>query len=326
MTVQTLQPILARLFATHGEVELSHVRVFAQLCSLEPGTPLLPILNMEHFFPRKLTVTVRHHDWWFWEDDERLHIRSPWVEICRLPDSVSEFCIELESLQRKKNQIDWIADEMVRNWFFLKEDGTVMAAGEEGFRVDTWSGSSTWEGERWVRDETRPGTNEYYVKTVTWKPNKEMTERPKPRDLSVPESFPVVSRGRSNVSVRLLSAADVPSGLSADETLRRLGEWESDHVRDHGIESLQMVAAGGEQAILGNNDENDGSTDDSEQEVEEDGDDDDDDDNDNDNEDSDDDSHASSDVDEQDEDGDTEMRNVSTAIHGRLARLLPCFR
>ena len=60
-TVQKLQPRLDQLFRAHGEVEISHVQVFAQMYKLETANSLIiPILNMNNFFPHKLTVTIRH--------------------------------------------------------------------------------------------------------------------------------------------------------------------------------------------------------------------------------------------------------------------------
>ena len=166
-------------------------------------------------------------DWWFWESDERLHIDRQWVWNCRFPDSLREVCMELESLERRKNQIDWIAAEMVKDWHFQKQDGTIMSAREEDCAVSKWSGSSTWQGERWVRDETKPGTNEYYVKMVSWKPNPKMTEQPYPNKLEVPNSFPVmVGGGNASISIHLMEQAGIPCDLPVDEILRRIQEWQ----------------------------------------------------------------------------------------------------
>ena len=135
--------------------------------------------------------------------------------------------MEIESLQRKKNQIDWIASEMLKKWHFKKIDGTIMSATSESCEVSTWSGSSTWEGERWLRDETKPGTNDYYVKTITWKPNEKHAKRPRPRGLHVPLSFPQIPNNHgTNIRVSRLESAGVPEGLPADETLRRVEESE----------------------------------------------------------------------------------------------------
>ena len=59
-TVERLQPSLVLMQKLHGDTELDSVRVFAQLCMLESGGTLSNILNMPHFLPRSMTVTIRH--------------------------------------------------------------------------------------------------------------------------------------------------------------------------------------------------------------------------------------------------------------------------
>ncbi|KIW59021.1 hypothetical protein PV05_03505 [Exophiala xenobiotica] len=228
-TTPGFQRVLDRLFTAHGEVEIPHVRVFAQLCALEDGCELLSqILNLTYFFPHRLTVTIRHHDWYGWEEDDRLHIGAYWVDTCRFPATLHEICLELESLQRKRNQIECIADQMIEKWPFVRKDGMTMSARKEECKEDLWSGSSTWQGRRWLRDETKPGINEYFVKAITWKPNRGRAERLEPENLSVPDSFHAIISNEPSVSVRRLNRAQVPKDLAADETLRRLHEWERD--------------------------------------------------------------------------------------------------
>ena len=60
-TIEKFQLRLNRLYVDHGEVEVSHVQVFAQMYALESlNSSLIPILRMHNFFPRKLTVSLRH--------------------------------------------------------------------------------------------------------------------------------------------------------------------------------------------------------------------------------------------------------------------------
>ena len=226
LTPEKLQAVLDQLYAAHGEVEINHIRVFSQLCSLEGGSHLSPILDLQTFFPRQITITVRHHDWCNWEDDEFLQIDAHWVNECRFPSSLMEISVELESLQRKKPQIDEIASQMVEGWHFQKKDGTIMSAKREDCSVDTWSGSSTWEEQRWIRDETKPETIEYYIKAVMWKPNIELTERPSASSLGASHNHPRIQSTREYLFSDNLKAAGIPPGLTADETLRRVEQWE----------------------------------------------------------------------------------------------------
>lgn len=59
-TVERLQPSLVLMQKLHGDTELDSVRVFAQLCHLESGGALSNILEMSHFLPRSMTITIRH--------------------------------------------------------------------------------------------------------------------------------------------------------------------------------------------------------------------------------------------------------------------------
>lgn len=156
-------------------IEIAHLQIFAQLYKLEPGISLRMIFTLPLLRPQWIALTVRHTDWWFWEDDRRLLVRGRFVDIAKLPPSTRELRIELESLQRKKAQIDYVADVMCESWTFQRQgdDKVLFRAETEDCTTNTWIGSSTFSNrKRWARDEadTKPGVLEYYVKTVLWKP------------------------------------------------------------------------------------------------------------------------------------------------------------
>lgn len=196
-----------------SEMAMSNLRVFTQLCELEPGYSLRSLVSLQHLRFRRLTITLRHTDWWFWESDEPLQIKTGrWIEILQsvLPSSVTEVALELETLERKKDQIMNIAKQMSQKWYFQRNDGVTLFAditalpkdeeeekkprddehrdGEEEGEATTsesrteqqqqqqqhplvhrWSGSSTLNGETWLRDETAPGRLDYYVLTVPFR-------------------------------------------------------------------------------------------------------------------------------------------------------------
>ncbi len=202
---------------------MAHVRVFSQLCNIQG---MYPILNLSNFYPHVLTLTLRHHDWWSWENDARLYIGNDLPNLFRgsLPASLQEFRMELESLERKKDQIDYVASQMVQSWRFSRTDGVAMTAQVEDFELDTWRGSSTWESTRWLRDEIAPETLQYYVKTVVWRPNLQATVSSTDRlpGIYVPESFATLQPNNfDNVHTNSLEAAGVPPGTSA-ETVKEI--------------------------------------------------------------------------------------------------------
>lgn len=149
--------------------EIQSLRVFAQMYMLEDGN-LATILKLPELHPRVLTLTIRHADWWFWEEDNPLSFEGRWIpEVNKhLSASVREIRIEIESLDRKKYQIDGIAKQMTEKWFFKRVDGAVLFAATTN--VSTWRGTSKWQGERWVRDESEEGVIDYYVKTIVFRP------------------------------------------------------------------------------------------------------------------------------------------------------------
>jgi len=165
-----LAATLARMKEHGFEAELAHVRVFAQLYSLEPGKELQSIFLTPNLRPRTITVTLRHTDWWSWENDADLMIRAAWLNTCRFPSSTTEIRMELECALRRQSNLDSIADQMMTQWKFRREDDMIMTAEDSPVVTMTWKGSSTWQNRRWLRDETEPEVIEYYVRTVIWRP------------------------------------------------------------------------------------------------------------------------------------------------------------
>ncbi|RGP77803.1 alaninetrna ligase [Fusarium longipes] len=155
------------------KVEIERLRVFAQMYKLEEGN-LATILRTPLLAPRIVTLTIRHTDWWFWENDEPLRFEANWIEDVSkaMSSSTNQFCIELESLERKKDQVDKIADQMIKKWYFKRPDGVVLYAEASGAsrKESRWTGESTWHNRRWIRDETEPERLDYYIVSVTFRP------------------------------------------------------------------------------------------------------------------------------------------------------------
>ncbi|OAA63590.1 hypothetical protein SPI_03753 [Niveomyces insectorum RCEF 264] len=169
--------------------QMAHLRVFAQMYKLERGA-LADLLRTPCLWPRRLTLTIRHADWWHWEDDEPLRFEAGWLPAvsAALPDSVGELCLELETLARKQDQLDAIAQQMRTKWFFRRTDGAVLYADatdgspdgspdRDNSTVSRWTGTSTWNCQRWIRDETSPGHIDYYVVRVPFWPQHVVARR-----------------------------------------------------------------------------------------------------------------------------------------------------
>lgn len=217
--------------AIHGKTEIDHIRIFPQLYRLEPGVELQRINEWRHFHPRRFTITIRHTDWWFWEADEPLKIGSRFVTESCFPSSVKELCLELESLERRKEQINSIAKLMIDNWHFHRNDGLCLSAKDSAISVTRWSGSSTWGGKRWIRDEARPDELDYYVASIVFKPtvlescNKEVhTGHNCSQPLLRVSGFTPFNPPKSTIPESILKLANIPPGTPAEE-VRRI--WQS---------------------------------------------------------------------------------------------------
>lgn len=169
-TPRDMQRTLLMISRTQTMPIIQHVRVFPQLYALENGQRLQEILNLRFFYPKVITITIRHTDWWWWESDHNLHLDATWVDFCRFPNSLTELRVAFESLERKKDQIDDVARQAMEGWVFRRKDDTELSAKNCVPEIMRWSGSATWSYHRWIRDETGPNKLDYYVSTVTWRP------------------------------------------------------------------------------------------------------------------------------------------------------------
>ncbi|KAK6001199.1 hypothetical protein QM012_003282 [Aureobasidium pullulans] len=169
-TPRDMQRTLLEISRTQTMPTIQHVRVFPQLYALENGQRLQEILNLRFFYPKVITITIRHTDWWWWESDHNLHLDATWVGFCRFPNSLTELRVAFESLERKKDQIDDVVRQAMEGWVFRRKDDTELSAKNCEPEIMRWSGSATWNHHRWIRDETGPNKLDYYVSTVTWKP------------------------------------------------------------------------------------------------------------------------------------------------------------
>jgi len=177
ITVEKMQHGLDLIHARHGEVQGGHIRVFPQLWALESTRDLGGVLNMRHFHPNSITITIRYTDTWYWESNEALRINGSWINRVKLPPSVTRFCIDIESIERRKDEVDWMAGEMANKWQFTRADGTRMLAAKSDTTVSRWTGSSILGERRWIRDEVVPGQLQYYFATVTWRPSNESADQ-----------------------------------------------------------------------------------------------------------------------------------------------------
>ena len=120
---------------------------------------------------RRLTITVRHSDWWGWEHDAPLRMDdsrygSVWRKGFEAFPSLDEFVMELETLERRKAEMDVIA-EGVRKWELNLGNGRVLKTKGIALKTRTWNGSAMFPGGLSAPEGATSLL--YYVVTITWK-------------------------------------------------------------------------------------------------------------------------------------------------------------
>jgi len=82
------------------------VHIFTQLWWLEGNFPSL--CRDGGIRTRKIHITVRHSDWWRWEQNKPLHLKREWLESLKEIKGLDTFILELETIERDKDQVRWL--------------------------------------------------------------------------------------------------------------------------------------------------------------------------------------------------------------------------
>ena len=121
--------------------------------------------------PTRLIITVRHSDWWGWEHDAPLCMSehkygSSWRKGFEAFPSLEEFVMELETLERRKAELNVIA-EGVKKWKIDLGNGRALKTDGIALKTCTWNGSTMFCGGL----PTPEGATSLpcYVVTITWK-------------------------------------------------------------------------------------------------------------------------------------------------------------
>lgn len=154
---------------TEKNVEnLYHVHFFTQLYRLESRV-VDGYNNLPQFRPKKITITVRHSDWWYWEQDAPLRITDQWTSTFKAPNELQQLKIEFETIERKKGQLDTIIQKQVLGWQFKLKDNTPLEV--TGSEASSWTGRSDLDNRKWRFHGSGPEMK-YYVVVITWRPAK----------------------------------------------------------------------------------------------------------------------------------------------------------
>ncbi|KAJ7669284.1 hypothetical protein DFH06DRAFT_947639, partial [Mycena polygramma] len=104
----------------------------------------------------KVVVTVRHSDWWYWENGEDLHINEPdeqWGQWIGSMPGLQEFELEFETLDAKREQLEERV-QVALGWKFpITNGGSLVHDGEEPAKSAWLSSSRMSPGESYEFDE-----------------------------------------------------------------------------------------------------------------------------------------------------------------------------
>jgi hypothetical protein len=117
--------------------------------ALERGYELNNVLrNAERSIAtRHLIITIRYTDWWWWEDNEPLHIESHWMNTVKLPDSLEKLTMELETRQGKKAELDALVTGQVSKWEFSTESDKKLTLSPSSPKSKSYIGTDRPGGE-----------------------------------------------------------------------------------------------------------------------------------------------------------------------------------
>jgi hypothetical protein len=176
--------------------------------------------------PKKITITLRHTDWWYWENNQRLGIdpfrngrtlaaemRKPvpgnrvagaWGNEFKLTPSLEELVIEFETVMRKRDQLDAILEWALEWKFPLQPDNSLYLVAEpKSKQAYTWIGAK----------ESALGQQAMSVMIR----NQELERQAQPDDVPIPTLVPfdaeIVSKTASGSGEGSVTC-DAPTGSS----------------------------------------------------------------------------------------------------------------
>lgn len=157
------------------EGQVGALRLFVRVEYLAMSIFFGTLWRMQPMNPRRFTLTLRHTDWTGWQKDEPLTLEGRWTVMFaqRLPVSVKEVYIELETSARKADQARELAAQMLEKWFLVRQDNQRMFP--DRVQESRWRGTSAWNGRRWKREEVAPRVMEYVVYAVRFRPQEDMS-------------------------------------------------------------------------------------------------------------------------------------------------------
>ncbi|KAL6705556.1 hypothetical protein ACN47E_006673 [Coniothyrium glycines] len=147
--------------------KLQKVRFFTQMYWLEGGANLRMVLRQKNFRPSTLTITIRYSDWWYWETNAPLRMRTDWLENFMGSVGLKELRVEYETLSWKREEMMKIIQRNKQFKLAVRGEAGHLSAEHTQLVEWKWRGTSKLDGRTWAHHGTAD-TVEYVVVTDTW--------------------------------------------------------------------------------------------------------------------------------------------------------------
>ncbi|KAF8177038.1 hypothetical protein BJ912DRAFT_884393 [Pholiota molesta] len=103
------------------------VHLFTQLFWLERTFPHV----CNEMNPKRIKITIRHTDWWYWENNKPLVMNTGWGDNLKSIKELEVLEVELETMERDKAQLDAIVKSMNTWTFALDGDRKLTTEGNQ---------------------------------------------------------------------------------------------------------------------------------------------------------------------------------------------------
>ncbi|KAH8836089.1 hypothetical protein DL96DRAFT_107858 [Flagelloscypha sp. PMI_526] len=121
---------------------VERVVLFTQLYWLE--SDFSEVTGESALKAKTLKVVIRHHDWWNWESNTPLALENGWTEDLASAETLEEFILELETMERDKDQMLAIANNC-RDWKIEFSNERTATATQHPLLTWKWDGPAAFQ-------------------------------------------------------------------------------------------------------------------------------------------------------------------------------------
>ncbi|ESK95140.1 hypothetical protein Moror_13872 [Moniliophthora roreri MCA 2997] len=124
---------------------VERIHIFAQLYWFEDQhSEFSRTCRHPAFTLRSIHITIRHSDWWFWEHNNALELKDGWTESLRSVKRLEELVLELETIERDKDQMYAVAERFRKRHFTIR-DGLVLKPDDKPPFKQEWMGPASYD-------------------------------------------------------------------------------------------------------------------------------------------------------------------------------------